>query len=127
MYQLVNKIEEYPKFLNWCSDSTILKQNDEQIIASMMVSKGFFNKSFTTVNKLTPNKKIDIELEDGPFSYLKGFWIFKPLNEKSSEIEFQLEFDFSSKLLTKTISPIFTYIGNSQLDAFIARAKEIYQ
>jgi len=37
-----------------------------------------------------------------------------------------LQFKFKSKLLDLTLSPIFTKIANSQLDAFVARAKKIY-
>ena len=33
---------------------------------------------------------------------------------------------FKSKLLDMSLSPIFTKIANSQLDAFVARAKKIY-
>lgn len=126
MYQLVNQVNQYPQFLNWCSDASILKQSDDKIIASVKINKGIFNQIFTTINTLTPHQKIDMQLKEGPFKHLSGAWIFTKLSSSACKIELNLEFSFSSKLVDITISPIFTSIANSQLDAFIARAKQVY-
>ncbi|EEZ80408.1 MAG: type II toxin-antitoxin system RatA family toxin [Candidatus Thioglobus sp.] len=127
MYQLVNQVDDYPNFLNWCSNASILKQTDDQITASVKINKGAFNQSFTTINTLTPNQRIDMQLKDGPFKHLSGAWIFTHLNDNACKVALELEFNFSSKLLDIAISPIFTSIANSQLDAFVSRAKQIYK
>lgn len=126
MYQLVNNIDDYPKFLNWCSQAFILNQTDTQIIASINVNKSVFNQSFTTINTLTPNKRIDMQLKNGPFNHLSGSWKFTKLSANACKIELQLQFSFSAKLVDITISPIFTNIANTQLEAFISRAKQVY-
>ncbi len=126
MYQLVNQVNRYPEFLNWCSGGSILKQTEAQIIASVQINKGALNQSFTTINTLTPNAKIHMQLEDGPFSHLQGDWIFTELRADACKVELNLEFGFSSKLLDLSLSPIFSAIANAQLDAFVARAKSVY-
>ncbi|MBE8189784.1 MAG: type II toxin-antitoxin system RatA family toxin [Candidatus Thioglobus sp.] len=126
MYNLVNKIDDYPKFLNWCNSATILNQTDEQITASIKISKGTFEQIFTTTNRLTPNQRIDIKLKDGIFKELNGAWIFTKLNENACKIELELSFSFASKLMDIAVSPVFTAIANSQLENFIARAKQLY-
>lgn len=126
MYQLVNQVDDYPKFLNWCSDASILKQTSDQIIASVEINKSGFNQSFTTINTLTPNQRIDMKLKEGMFKQLNGAWVFTKLNDQACKIELSLNFSFSSKILDLAISPIFTSIANSQLDAFVARAKVVY-
>jgi ribosome-associated toxin RatA of RatAB toxin-antitoxin module len=126
MYQLVNQVDDYPKFLNWCSDASILKQTSDQIIASVEINKSGFNQSFTTINTLTPNQRIDMKLKEGMFKQLNGAWVFTKLNEQACKIELNLSFSFSSKILDLAISPIFTSIANSQLEAFVARAKVVY-
>ncbi len=126
MYQLVNQIDAYPQFLNWCSDSSILKQTNTQIIASIKINKGVFNQSFTTVNTLTLNERIIMQLQNGPFNHLHGVWLFTHLNDNACKVALTLEFNFTTKIVDKAISPIFTTIANTQLDAFIARAKKIY-
>ena len=126
MYQLVNQVDDYPKFLNWCSDASILKQTSDQIIASVEINKAGFNQSFTTINTLTPNQRIDMKLKEGMFKQLNGAWVFTKLNDQACKIELSLNFSFSSKILDLAISPIFTSIANSQLEAFVARAKVVY-
>ena len=82
--------------------------------------------SFTTLNKLKPYHSIEMDLLDGPFKKLTGEWRFLPLGKNSTKIHLDLEFVFKSKIMDLTFAPIFSKITNSQLDAFIARAKEIY-
>ncbi len=126
MYQLVNQVDDYPKFLNWCSSACILNQTDDEIIASVSINKSAFNQTFTTINTLTNNQRIDMQLKDGPFNHLSGAWIFTALSNNACKVELELEFSFSSKIIDVTISPIFTSIANSQLEAFITRAKAVY-
>ena len=126
MYQLVNQVDRYPEFLDWCTSTSILNQTEDQVTASVKINKSAFNQSFTTINKLTPNKRIDMQLKDGPFSHLSGYWKFTKLNNSACKVELQLQFDFSSKLVDVAISPIFSSIANSQLDAFVQRAKYVY-
>ena len=126
MYQLVNQVDDYPKFLNWCSGASILKQTQDQITASVEINKSGFNQSFTTINTLTLNQRIDMNLKEGMFKQLSGAWIFTQLNDNACKIELTLAFSFSSKIVDMAIAPIFTSIANSQLEAFIARAKVVY-
>lgn len=67
-----------------------------------------------------------MQLKEGMFKQLKGAWVFNELNENACKIELTLAFSFSSRIVDLAISPIFTSIANSQLEAFVARAKEVY-
>lgn len=127
MYQLVNQIDNYPQFLDWCSSAAILNQSERHITAIIKINKGAFNQSFTTINTLTPNQKIDMQLKDGPFKQLNGTWVFTKLGDNACKVELELVFGFSSKLTDIAISPIFTTIANAQLECFVARAKTIYR
>jgi ribosome-associated toxin RatA of RatAB toxin-antitoxin module len=48
------------------------------------------------------------------------------LAENACKIEFQLHYEFSSKLFEKVIGPVFSHIANSFVDAFVQRANQIY-
>ena len=126
MFELVNNIYDYPQFLNWCEDVSILNQSDDQITASVQINKGGLKQTFSTENTLRPFRLIEMQLLDGPFEQLSGEWRFEPLGENAAKVFLNLEFKFESKLLDMSLSPIFTKIANSQLDAFVARAKKIY-
>ncbi len=126
MFELVNNIDDYSQFLNWCDSSSILNQSDNQITASVQINQGGLKQSFSTLNTLTPYKSIEMQLLDGPFDELSGEWRFETLGENASKVHLTLQFQFKSMLIDMALSPIFKSIANSQLDAFVARAKYIY-
>ena len=126
MFELVNNIDDYSQFLNWCDSSSILNQSEDQITASVEINKGGIKQAFSTLNTLTPYESISIELIDGPFDELTGEWRFEPLGENAAKIHLDLQFKFKSMLIDMALSPVFKNIANSQLDSFVARAKYIY-
>lgn len=126
MYELVNNINDYPQFLNWCEGASILNQSDHQITASVQINKGGLKQTFSTLNTLKPFRLIEMKLLDGPFEHFSGEWRFEPLGENAAKVFLNLQFKFKSKLLDMSLTPIFTKIANSQLDAFVARANKIY-
>ena len=126
MFELVNNIDDYSQFLNWCDSSSILNQSDNQITASVQINQGGLKQSFSTLNTLTPYASIEMQLLDGPFDELLGEWRFETLGENASKVHLTLQFKFKSMLIDMALSPIFKSIANSQLDAFVARAKYIY-
>ena len=126
MFELVNNIDDYSQFLNWCDSSSILNQSDDQITASVQINQGGLKQSFSTLNTLTPYKSIEMQLLEGPFDELSGEWRFETLGENAAKVHLTLQFKFKSMLIDMALSPIFKSIANSQLDAFVARAKYIY-
>ena len=127
MYQLVDDIESYADFLPWCRSTEILSRDENEVQASIDISRGAFNKSFTTLNKMHKNSQIEMQLVKGPFKHLQGFWRFDALkNNQASKISLDLEFEFESKLVAFAVGSIFNQIANSMVDAFCKRAIEVY-
>lgn len=126
MFALVNDIEAYPSFLPWCRSARVLAVNGDELRASLELSKGAVHKSFTTKNRIQKNKMIEMRLENGPFRRLEGFWRFDPLDERACKISMDMEFEFSSVLLSAAIGPLFSQICNTLVDCFHKRAREIY-
>ena len=126
MFDLVNNINDYSQFLNWCDSSSILNESGNQITASVQINKNGFRQKFTTINTLTPYKSIEMILLDGPFDELSGEWRFESLGDSAAKVYLDLEFNFKSIIADMSISPLFKSIANSQLDAFVERAKHIY-
>ena len=126
MFDLVNNINDYSQFLNWCDSSSILNESGNQITASVQINKNGFRHKFTTINTLTPYKSIEMILLDGPFDELSGEWRFESLGDSAAKVYLDLEFNFKSIIADMSISPLFKSIANSQLDAFVERAKHIY-
>jgi ribosome-associated toxin RatA of RatAB toxin-antitoxin module len=82
-------------------------------------------QSFTTQNEKCFPDTMDMKLKDGPFKHFEGNWRFIPLSEDACKIEFHLEYEFSSALLSQLISPVFSQIANTFVDSFVTRADNI--
>lgn len=127
MFALVDNVEAYPQFLPWCGGSSVsAADKDNTVHATVHIDYHHIKQSFTTENVRQPPHLIDMTLKDGPFKHLDGNWRFIPLSESACKIEFQLRYEFSNKLLEKLVGPVFHYIANSFVDAFIHRAEKIY-
>jgi len=127
MYALVNDVAAYAKFLPWCRSSKIIKQTPHEMTASIEIARGALHRTFTTKNVLHKNRKIELQLVDGPFKTLQGAWGFYPLKrDDACKIELDLTFRFDSGLVSLAARPVFTQIANSLVDAFSKRAVEVY-
>ncbi len=125
MYNLVNDIERYAEFLPYFSSSIVHHRDEDEVQATLVITAAGVNKSFTTRNRLQPNKMIEIRLIDGPFNHLDGFWRFDQTDE-GSIISFDLEFEFAGRMFSMILGPVFEQVSNKMVDAFCERAKILY-
>jgi ribosome-associated toxin RatA of RatAB toxin-antitoxin module len=126
MFDLVNDIEVYPQFLPWCAASRIIKREGDTVDAELTISKGGFQKSFSTRNKIDEGGTITVSLLEGPFTYLEGVWNFMPLREDASKISLDLEFEMPSMLANMAFGAVFNQICNTMVTSFTERAKQVY-
>jgi len=126
MYDLANNVAAYHEFLPWCSGSAVLERDEACAIARIDVSYKGMKSSFTTRNELNPNQQIYLSLVEGPFSALEGNWLFDPLDEVACRVSLAVEFSFSSRLIEKTMAPVFIHICGDLIDAFAGRAEQVY-
>lgn len=126
MFDLVDDVESYPKFLPWCCQTRVEFRDEEKTIATLHISFLNVKSHFTTENEKVVPSRMTIRLVDGPFRRLEGTWVFKSLAENACKIDFQLSYEFSSTLFEKIIGPVFGQISNTLVEAFVKRADEVY-
>lgn len=126
MYLLVDAIPLYPQFLPWCRNAVEHERNADEVKASVEIAKGAVNKRFTTLNRLQRNKTIEMRLVDGPFKRLHGFWRFDELKPGACKVSLDLDFEFSNKILSLTVGPVFNQVANTLVDSFVERARKVY-
>lgn len=126
MYLLVDDIPHYPDFLPWCRSSHEILRTDTEVEASIEIAKSGIHKSFTTRNVLHPYESIELQLVSGPFQSLHGFWRFESLDERACKVSLDIEFEFSNRLLSMTVGPVFSHICNTLVNAFVTRAQAVY-
>ena len=126
MFELVDRCEDYPAFLPWCGRTELKYRDPLRTVATLFVNYHSVTTSFTTENAKVYPESMMIRLVDGPFRRLEGSWRFRALAENACKIEFQLHYEFSSKVFEKVIGPVFSHIANTFVDAFVRRASQIY-
>ncbi len=126
MFHIVDDIAAYPEYLPWCGSTEVISRTGDTVEASIEIAHSGINKTFTTCNRIQKGKMIEIELINGPFRHLHGFWRFDALGDNACKISVDMEYEFSNKMLSLVVGPIFNKITNTLLDAFCARADKIY-
>ena len=127
LYKIVLNIEEYPKYIPWCSNIEILDKKKNLIKANMTVDYKFFptQEFISSVEFNDKNKIINTTYIKGPLKNLHTKWEFKQLAKKKSKIIFILEFEFKNFLHQKLAELFFPLIESKMMNSFIKRAKNI--
>lgn len=126
IYELVDAVERYPEFLPWCGAARVSRRDEHTTRATIQISYRGIKQSFTTENRKEPGRAMVIKLVAGPFKALDGNWRFTPLGEAGCKIDFQLTYEFSSRILENLVGPVFNHIAATMVEAFVRRAAEVY-
>jgi ribosome-associated toxin RatA of RatAB toxin-antitoxin module len=126
MFELVDQVEHYPRFLPWCGGTELKWRDAETTVATISIDYLSVRQSFTTENAKQEPHLMVIKLKEGPFRELEGSWRFVELDQNACKVEFRLHYEFSSKLLETLVGPVFSHIANSFVDAFVRRAENVY-
>ncbi len=126
MFALVEKVEDYPQFLPWCGAVDVHQRGEDKLVATLSINYHGVKQTFTTENSNEAPILMTMKLVKGPFKQLDGTWRFKALRPDACKIEFDLHYEFSSKILEQLIGPVFNKIANSFVESFCQRAEVIY-
>ena len=126
MYTLVDTVEDYPQFLPWCSLTHCKLRDDTRPVATLHINYHGIKSHFSTANEKRYPSHMLIRLTDGPFTHLDGSWDFTPLGDAACKVEFNMHYEFSSRLIEKAVGPVFSHIANTFVDSFVKRAAQIY-
>jgi ribosome-associated toxin RatA of RatAB toxin-antitoxin module len=122
MFDLVDGVEDYPRFLPWCGGTHVILRDAATTRARIDINYHGLKAHFTTENEKAYPRQMLIRLVDGPFKHLDGTWKFTPLGETACKVEFELHYEFSNRLVEKAVGPVFGHIANTFVDSFVKRA-----
>jgi ribosome-associated toxin RatA of RatAB toxin-antitoxin module len=131
MFALVEDFERYPEFLPWVSGAKLISREGDQLVGRLEMERVGMREHFTTRNTLKPPQQMDMQLVDGPFKFLDGFWRFTPIADAMGEargtrIELYIRFEFKNALFNMMFGKAFEASLASLVDAFTQRAKQLY-
>ena len=121
MFDLVNDLERYPRFLPNVSAMTVRRDGTARF-AKMTVKFGPVTQSYTSRVEADPvARTITAKAVDGPFAYLDSKWTFTPEGE-GTRIEFDIDFHIANPLLAAVAEPAFAAKQPEIIDAFMDEA-----
>jgi ribosome-associated toxin RatA of RatAB toxin-antitoxin module len=126
MFDLVNDVESYPKFLHWCRGARIESRQGSTVEATLEIGVLGFHQTFRTRNTLQRPERIEIDLVSGPFRRLRGEWRFVAAQDRGTDISLTLTFEVTSSPFGVVFAKVFEELAASQMTAFVDRAKKIY-
>jgi coenzyme Q-binding protein COQ10 len=132
MFNLVADVESYPKFLPLCRDlkvrrRSLLADGREVLIAEMQVGYKAVRESFTSRVTLDRDRReILVEYISGPFRHLENHWKFKEICFDSSDVEFDIAYEFKSRAFALLVGGVFEAAFRRFAEAFESRADLVY-
>ena len=134
LFDLINDIESYPRFIPWCTHTKVLSRSPTEIVATIGVHRGPLRSEFTTRNELEPERRILMHLVSGPFRMLEGEWLISPIESSAAQsagagcrVQLTMRFAFKNPVTAMLFEQKFAQTAASLVDAFVARARSIPQ
>jgi len=131
LFQLVGEVERYPEFVPWITRMRVFNPREvapgvDELDAEASVSFAFLTERFSTrVRRDAPAAEIGVGLIRGPFRKLKNRWRFTPQGA-GTLVEFEIDFEFSSRLLDALLRANVGYAMNRLIGCFEERARALY-
>jgi coenzyme Q-binding protein COQ10 len=131
LFALVGDVMAYPEFVPWITamrtwNARTLGDGVETVDAEAGVGFSFLKERFSTRVRRDPaNCQIDVSLLSGPFKRLANRWQFFEA-EDGTRVEFDIDFQFKSRLLDVLLSANFAHAVDRLMECFEARAKALY-
>lgn len=123
LYALVNKIESYPEWFDWCTGAKILESSEQSVTAELSVKLAGVSIKFVTRNSLSPPKAIALKLESGPLRALHGAWHFEALGQTGCRVSLQLNIDLAGSMVNSAVAAAVSVWADRMVDDFIQVAK----
>jgi len=131
LFALVGDVERYPEFVPWISSMRTWNARDlgegcSCLDAEAGVGFSFLKERFATrVRRDAINRQIDVSLLSGPFRKLTNTWRFLE-DEAGTRIEFDIDFQFKSRLLEGLLAANFHHAVERLMGCFEDRAQALY-
>ena len=130
LIDLVLNIEEYPKFIPYCLNAHIYKDesvgNFQYIEADLTIGKGPFKDTYKSDVKFDKKESIIyVKNIEGPLKYLENKWKFDQ-KVNFTEVTFDLDFELKNKFLNIFMNKSFKYGLDKIADAFQSRAEKLF-
>ena len=125
MFHLVERCEDYPRFLPWCAGAEVFERTVEVTRARLDINYHGLKTHIATLNRKHEPAHLTLELLEGPFEHFQGDWRFTPLGLEGCRVELAVEYTFAHRSVEAVLKPVFGHIVETLVDRFVQRADQV--
>lgn len=125
LYAIVADVLRYPEFLPWIKAAEIFPKENNFFEAQLLISLHGIESKYRSEVYLKENSIETISKPDDVFKKLTSSWKFESLDENNTKIEFEMDFEFHSKLWQAAAGRFLEYAASTMIKAFEDRALEL--
>lgn len=122
MFDLVDRVEDYPRFLPWCRSVELLERSAAVTAARIEIDYHGLVTRIATRNAKERPGAMELAFVEGPFETFGGRWTFAPLGDDGCRVELALDYELTGAL-GSLAAPVFAHIMETLVDRFVARAE----
>lgn len=132
LFRLVGDVDAYPDFVPWIQsmrtwNARVEGEGVTLVDAQAGVGFSFLKEKFSTRVRRDANaRQIEVQLLSGPFKHLANRWRFVEVDGGATRIEFDIDFEFKSRLLSGVLAANFHHAVDKLMACFEGRAKALY-
>ena len=126
LFDLVMDIEKYPEFLPWCVGARVNARSKDKVEADVIIGYKMFREKFSSRVHFIRPKSITVEYMQGPMRQLQNTWTFRDVKGGKCQVDFHVDFTMRSKFFEALIDQFFHRVLAKMIDAFEARARQVY-
>lgn len=133
LYALASDVRSYPEFVPWIRAMRVWNERrasdtSRTLDAEATVGFKLFSGTFAShVSLDDAGYEIRTRLLSGPFKRLSNSWRFETDGQGGSRIQFDIDFEFRSRLLQMLLDANFDYAVGRLIGCFEARADTLYR
>lgn len=123
IFNIIIDIEKYPSFIPWCHSIEIVSRGDTEIISNcVMKFKSKIAEYKSEISFKPPDicndGYIKVRSNEGAFTYLQNDWKFIQLGINTTQVIFDIECQFRSKIMHYTMVLLYKKAQEKVISAF---------
>lgn len=126
LFDLVLGVDRYPEFLPWCKAARVFNRRETTFDADLVIGFKLIRETFASRVSFERPSWIAVAPLGGPFRRMSNRWRFQSQPDGRCLIDFQVDFEFRSRLLNRLIGSLFYRAQRRMVSAFEARARQLY-
>ena len=135
LFAIAADVPSYPQFVPLCADARVWDERSDgdgrhYFHAAIDLAYPKLRLSETLTSEVTTDPvalAVRAVSRAAPAKFLDNRWLFHDLGDRGTDVDFYIDYELRSWTLQLLVSGMFDYAVRKIINAFEARARELYQ